>query len=188
MSDRRSRTGWRWLLWGLVPVQLVCTVFFIWDIFAGVLGLRSTPISWEARELIEMGAAFGLVSGLLVGLGALIATLRRNRVMEERLRLVSGALGELMEERFEGWGLTPAERDVAWFMLKGFSIAEIAALRQTSDGTVKAQSNGIYRKAGVSGRTQLLSLFIEDLLDDRPFAATEAESAAALPLKRPVSR
>lgn len=188
MADRRPGRGWRWLLWGLVPVQLVCTVFFIWDIFAGVIGLRSTPISWEARELIEMGAAFGLVSGVLVGLGALVATLRRNRVMEERLRLVSGALGELMEERFEGWGLTPAERDVAWFMLKGFSIAEIAALRQTSDGTVKAQSNGIYRKAGVSGRTQLLSLFIEDLLDDRPLAIPEPAAEPGIAVKRGVSR
>ena len=31
---------------------------------------------------------------------------------------------------------------------QGPSIAEIAALRQTSEGTVKAHSNAIYRKAG----------------------------------------
>ena len=41
---------------------------------------------------------------------------------------------------------------MAWFTIKGLSIAEIARLRGTSEGTVKAHSNAIYRKAGVSGR------------------------------------
>ena len=57
---------------------------------------------------------------------------------------------------------------MAWFTIKGLSIAEIARLRGTSEGTVKAHSNAIYRKAGVSGRTQLLSLFIEDLMEPAP--------------------
>ena len=71
-----------------------------------------------------------------------------------------------MEERFIEWGLTPAERDVALFAIKGMSTQEIAALRSTSEGTVKAQTNAIYRKAGVTGRPQLLSLFIDDLMDE----------------------
>ena len=53
---------------------------------------------------------------------------------------------------------------MALFALKGFTIAEIAQLRETSEGTVKAQTNAIYRKAGVSGRPQLLGLFVEDLM------------------------
>ena len=69
-----------------------------------------------------------------------------------------------LEDRFETWALTPAERDVALFAIKGMSTGEIAKLRATSEGTVKAQTNAIYRKAGVSGRPQLLSLFIEELL------------------------
>jgi hypothetical protein len=32
---------------------------------------------------------------------------------------------------------------------------------------VKAQSNAIYSKAGVTGRQQLLSLFIEELMHDQ---------------------
>ena len=51
-----------------------------------------------------------------------------------------------------------------WLQMSDPSIAEIASLRQTSEGTVKAQTNAIYRKAGVSGRPQLLSLFVEDLM------------------------
>jgi len=71
---------------------------------------------------------------------------------------------DLLEDRFAGWELTAAERDVALFSIKGMSTAEIAALRDTSEGTVKAQTNAIYRKAGVSGRPQLLALFIDDLI------------------------
>ena len=85
---------------------------------------------------------------------------------------------DLLQERFDDWGLTPAEQDVALFAIKGMSTQEIAALRSTSEGTVKAQTNAIYRKAGVSGRPQLLSLFIEDLMDDdaelRPPAIAKA--------------
>ena len=86
--------------------------------------------------------------------------------MESQLRAASGAFMELLEDRFEEWGLTPAERDVALFAIKGMSTADIAALRETSEGTVKAQTNAIYRKAGVRGRSQLLSLFIDDLMAD----------------------
>ena len=39
-------------------------------------------------------------------------------------------------------------------------------MRNTREGTVKAQNAAVYRKAGVSGRPQLLSLFIEDLMTD----------------------
>ena len=152
----------------LFAVQLVCSLFFVWDIIAGVLGLRREPMAWETRELMEIGAGVGLVLGVGLGAVLLARALLRNRMMESRLRQVSGAFAELLEERFAEWGLTRSERDVAWFTIKGLSIAEIARLRGTSEGTVKAHSNAIYRKAGVSGRTQLLSLFIEDLMEPTP--------------------
>lgn len=147
-------------------VQALCALFFVSDILLSVLGIYLAPISWESRELIEIGAAFGLVIGVLLGGILLWRALRESHVARERLRRASLAFAEVLEERFTGWALTPAERDVALFVLKGMSTAEIAALRATSEGTVKAQTAAIYRKAGVSGRGQLLSLFIEDLMDD----------------------
>jgi DNA-binding CsgD family transcriptional regulator len=154
---------------GIFLAQAVCAIFFVSDILASVFGLRTTPISWQARELIEMGAALGLILGLILGALALRRTLRERNVAREGLRRASGAFMDLLEESFAQWGLTPAERDVALFAIKGMSTAEIAVLRATSEGTVKAQTNAIYRKAGVTGRPQLLSLFIEDLMrDDLP--------------------
>ena len=151
---------------GLVfTLQLACAVFFISDIVLGVLGVRSQPISWQTRELIEIGAAVGLVLGIALGGLALRRTMQAQSRAEARLRAASAAFMDLLEERFDDWRLTPAEREVALFSIKGLSTAEIAGLRATSEGTVKAQTNAIYRKAGVSGRAQLLSLFIDDLME-----------------------
>lgn len=153
----------------LFAVQAACAFFFVSDILSSVLGLRSTPLSWEVREFLEMGAAIGLSLGLIIGGMMLYQSIRERRLAEERLRRASGAFMDVLYERFSEWGLTPAERDVALFAIKGLSTAEIAAVRATSEGTVKAQTNAIFRKAGVTGRPQLLSLFIEDLMrDDAP--------------------
>ncbi len=152
-------------MWCVVAVQAACAVVFVWDILASVLGLRSVPISWQLREFIEIGACFGLLLGVLVGGLLMKSSYDRSTRVEGQLRAARGAFAELIDERFTQWGLTPAERDVALFSIKGLTTQEIARLRETSDGTVKAQTNAIYRKAGVSGRSQLLSLFIDDLLE-----------------------
>lgn len=149
----------------LMLLQGVCAVFFVFDILATLLGLRATPISRQTRELLEIGAAIGLVLGVILGWIALRRSLNRSR---ESLRTVRREFRDHLEQTFVSWGLTPAEQDVAPFSLQGFSIGEMARLRDSSEGTIKAQSNAIYRKAGVSGRAQLLSLFIEDLLVPEP--------------------
>ena len=136
------------------------------DILASILGIRTTPLSWEMREYMEIGASIGLVLGLVVGGLLVTRALKDRNSAEERLRRASGAFADLLQERFAEWGLTASERDVALFAIKGMSTADIAGLRSTSEGTVKAQTNAIYRKAGVSGRSQLLSLFIDDLMRD----------------------
>jgi DNA-binding CsgD family transcriptional regulator len=150
----------------ILAVQVGCAAFFLSDILLTLFGVSVRPISWELYELLELAAASGLVIGVVLGAIVLRRTLRRQRIAEDKLRLAAGAFMELLAERFADWGLTPAEQDVALFSIKGMSTAEIAMMRKTSEGTVKAQTNAIYRKAGVSGRPQLLSLFIEDLMDD----------------------
>ena len=55
-------------------IQAVCAFFFVSDILSSVVGFRSTPISWEMREALEIGAAIGLILGVVVG-GLISATL-----------------------------------------------------------------------------------------------------------------
>lgn len=156
----------RYLLFGLLALQVSAAAFFIQDIVVSVLQLPVPPVRWEFYEFMEIGAAVGLVLGVVFGALVVRHSIRDAAKARAQLRAASGAFMELMQERFSEWGLTPAERDVAFFALKGMSIQEIASLRATSEGTVKAQTNAIYRKAGVSSRPQLLSLFIEDLILD----------------------
>jgi DNA-binding CsgD family transcriptional regulator len=158
----------------VVAIQVFCALFFVWPIVASLIGVHRAPMSWHVREMLEIGAGVGLLLGVALGTALLMRTIRQHQVLELRVQRASSLFADLLEERFAQWGLTPSERDVAWFALKGMSIAEIATLRGTSEGTVKAQSNAIYRKAGVSGRAQLLSLFIEDLME-APLGRAAAE-------------
>ncbi len=149
----------------LTLLQFACGVFLLWDILSSMLGLKVTMISWALYELVEVGAILGLILGTLVSAGIVARSLRRQRQVEQSLQMASGAFMEVLNARFAEWRLSPAEKDVALFAIKGMSTAEIAELRETSPGTVKAQTNAIYRKAGVSGRTQLLSLFVDALIE-----------------------
>lgn len=150
----------------LLLVQVVCALFFLYDILSTLSGVALPPVNWQLYEFIQIAAALGLVFGAILTGWVLRQSMRRSAHIEAQLKVASGAFLELLEDNFRKWSLTPAERDVAMFSIKGFSTSEIAAFRSTSEGTVKAQTNAIYRKAGVNGRAQLLSLFIDDLMEE----------------------
>ncbi len=144
----------------VTAIQAAAALFFMADILADWHQFASEP----AHLVVEFAAVAGLVVGSIWGFREIRRVLAQNRSMRGSLQAASGAFLDLMEESFATWGLTPSERDVALLSIKGLSISEIAALRETREGTVKAQSAAIYRKAGVSSRAQLVSLFVEDLL------------------------
>lgn len=168
MTRERSRGSIRFTvtLTGILAVQAMCTVFFVVDILINDFGPFAHSAPWNLRDVAQIAAACGLVLGVVLGAFALQRQRAMNRKMQAQIRAASSAFQALVEERFEEWRLTPAERDVAVFALKGLSLADMARLRETSEGTIKAQTAAIYRKAGVSGRAQLLSLFLDDLMDD----------------------
>lgn len=155
----------KYVLAAVLAIQVLCAVFFVGQILASVLGIPVGPIDWQLYELIEIGAALGLTVGVVVGFIALRQAQARSVKAEEALRLARSAFQDVLNEHFDAWGLTPAERDVALFAIKGFSTQDMANLRGVSEGTIKAQTAAIYRKAGVSGRPQLLSLFIDNLIE-----------------------
>lgn len=166
---------WRLVL-GLLVFEAVCAAFFLVNILSAYLGYR--PLSWRVHELVEIGVVVGLCIGIALTSRLLVLSRRQAERAEAALRAASGAFQDLLEERFTQWGLTPAERDVALFMIKGYPTQEIANLRGSSPGTVKAQTNAIYRKSGVSSRAQLVSLFVEELIMD-PLVQKERDDPAA---------
>lgn len=145
----------------LIVFQALCSAFFVFDV---IEDLREGGVPL-LHMLPEIGATIGLFVGIVFEVRSLMALLRRQAHMEKSLGVAAGALAELMEDYFRQWALTPSEADVAAFTIKGYSIAEIATLRGSAEGTVKTHLNAIYRKAGVQGRGQLVSLLIEDLLN-----------------------
>ena len=140
--------------------QAVCALLFLADVLSELPELRTDP----AHPLVELAAVAALWVGSALGALEIRRLMRQNRDLTGRMRAASGAFLDLLEESFARWGLTRSERDVALLTVKGLSVAEIAALRETREGTVRAQSAAIYRKAGVEGRAQLLSHFVEDLM------------------------
>ncbi len=152
-------------------VQIVCAVFFLSEMLNTVFGFVPWSISWTFYEILEIIAAIGLITGVILGAQALKLSWQRAQAAERKLETLSQAFADLVLDYFESWELTAAERDVALFLIKGLSTAEIAGLRSTSEGTVKAQCNAIYRKADVASRAQLVSLLIDDLMQDEFFGA-----------------
>jgi DNA-binding CsgD family transcriptional regulator len=167
---------------GLMLVQGFCAVFFLSDL---IVDFVKEPM-YEILTLhfaLELLANLGLVAGVVFEGAYLVRLLRRQAHADRALSVASGALHEVMEEYFEEWSLTPAEADVATFSIKGSSISEIAKLRGSAEGTVKTHLNAIYRKAGVSGRGELVNLLIEEILGgsllvDEPAATTGKRVAA----------
>ena len=79
---------------------------------------------------------------------------------EESLR----GLGEEVAKQFADWGLSPAERDTALMLLKGFSLKQIASLSTRSERTVRQHAVAVYEKSGLAGRAELSGFFLGDLL------------------------
>lgn len=90
------------------------------------------------------------------------------RVEAEKWRLESRkyveGLSTAIDQQLIKWGLTPAEKEVAFLLLKGLSLKEIADVRSTSEKTSRVQSMAIYSKARLAGRSELSAFFLEDLL------------------------
>jgi len=154
------------LLGSIVAIQLIFSGFFIFDLGSEVLGLRSIPLSWEFREAVQLITIAALLLGSLLGVIAFRNLARAHKEMDRKMLVARHAFHELIQKCFCEWGLTPSERDVGLFVLKGLSNAEIAEVRGKSIGTVKAQVNAVFRKAGANGRTQFISLFMEELMTD----------------------
>lgn len=135
-------------------------------------GTSASHILFEASAMVVALAGVGF---LLLRLRAaqtdrsrLGHDLHAARAEAERWRaeahdLLAG-LGAAVSQQFDRWSLTPAEQEVGLLLLKGLSHKEVAAVRSTSERTVRQQALSLYKKAGLGGRAELSAFFFEDLL------------------------
>jgi len=173
MTDRdpddrgaRTRVMVGWMLVAMVVVGLI-------DL------LTDSPRVWRsshaAIELSFIGlaatSALVLLRGWLdserslVRVRATLATRQAERDHWQRLaQNALQGLGEALDRQFDDWALTPAERETAMFILKGYSHKEIASLTSRSERTVRQHAVSVYRKSGLNGRAELAAFFFEDML------------------------
>jgi DNA-binding CsgD family transcriptional regulator len=105
----------------------------------------------------------------------------------EKVRSHLAGLKNGIDQQFAEWGMTTAEREVGLLLLKGLSHKEVAALRATTEATVRQQAQAIYRKANLPGKTAFCAYFLEDLLapETASEAGIETEDKTESPPPRP---
>jgi len=125
---------------------------------AAMLALTLGAVAYLWTGWRDAGRALAETRGELAARGAERDAWRARA--EKTLR----GLGEEIDRQLREWGLTPAERETALLLLKGYGHKEIAALQDKSERTVRQHAVAVYRKSRLSGRAELSAFFLEDLL------------------------
>lgn len=162
VTDLRARTT-------VAHVLLELLVVVIGFAAAAAIALRLRRAARDAQELRAEAAR-------------LAEHLRASQEEAARWRrdaadLIAG-LSAAIDAQFARWGLSPAEQEIALLLLKGLSHKEVAQVRTVSETTVRQQARSIYKKAGLTGRSDLAAFFLEDLLGPREPAVSGARPAA----------
>ncbi len=142
---------WYDLQTGVSPTHIVL------EFIAGFLGLLGIFVVWY-RQILPLD-------------GALRRTEKNRQELEVELQRWKDSIAPYaanirseIERQFTEWGLTPAEKETAFLLLKGLSLKEIAVTRDVSEKTVKQHNQAIYQKSRLQGRAELSAFFLEDLL------------------------
>jgi len=152
-------------LWIGMILSTVCTVFFAMDVFGDIVLGKEIP-NEQIHNILELIIVIISIASFIYHCRELLRFTKRQSKMSDQVRVASGEFSEVIRELFDQWKLSPSEKEVAILLIKGLSFAEIAEARNAKEGTVKAQSNAVYRKADVKGARELLALLFDELLSD----------------------
>ncbi|MBW2160352.1 MAG: response regulator transcription factor [Deltaproteobacteria bacterium] len=131
---------------GVFLVGLLGSIFIVRRLVLTLRGARAAR-----REVLELAKR-------------LVATeAEANRWRSEARDLVNG-LAAALDQQFDRWALSPAEKETALLLLKGLSHKEVAKVRSVSEATARQQARAVYKKGGLSGRHDLAAFFLEDLM------------------------
>lgn len=182
-DDQRLR---RTLIFILLAIALGAAVDLVLD--------RPTTI-WSLHVVVELGLhlfSLGAAVYLWLGWRRTGDSLERSRrelesraserdAWRARAEKILRGLGEEIDRQLREWALTPAERETALMLLKGYGHKDIAALQGKSERTVRQHAVAVYRKSGLSGRAELSAFFLEDLLLPPDAASAPLPSAPSSP-------
>lgn len=87
------------------------------------------------------------------------------RAWKAQAEQLKNGVSTAISAQLASWKLSEAEEDVAFLLLKGLSLKEIATIRNSSERTIRQQASVIYKKSNLAGRAELSAFFLEDLFD-----------------------
>ncbi len=166
---------------GRFRLLLLCA-FLLISIFAGIDIIADIHEGTERYHIIIEGIVF--LIAISAALGMSLHLLKEARTTRELVTHMQGeverhrkqaeewqnetrsllrGLSISINNQFDRWQLTQTEKEVALFLLKGFSHKDVALLRDVSEATARQQARAVYRKAGVTGRNELAAFFLEEL-------------------------
>ena len=127
-----------------------------------VLSLMRSDKVFSAREIATLQTAWPVVE----------AAVRRHwNDLSARFDTTdargAGTAGPQIERSFQRFGeglLTPREREVAEYTLKGYSADAISQILNISSGTVRIHRRNIYAKLGIGSQGELFARFIDTLV------------------------
>ena len=153
----------------VLVVKAVAFVFFLFDIIFDVRDHILEATMYETFELVHL-----LFEGFaVVAIGAGIwLTFQYQKILKEQaenaeqsLYYLKNDFDTLLKKKFKTWGFTDAEREIAILVLRGFTNAQIAELRETKVGTVKVQIHKLIQKTNSVSRTDFMAVFMDEFLD-----------------------
>lgn len=145
--------------------------------------LLDQPARWLSFhvifELMMIAGALVVTTALWLGWWRAHAeALRLRRSLDERrterdawkasAQKTLAGLGAAVDRQFAEWQLTPAEREVALLLLKGYSHKHIAKVTARSERTARQHAASVYGKAGLGSRAELAAFFMESLMLPAP--------------------
>ena len=176
-SVRKVRTGLPGFSMKILPRNIVRNRMFALAIIAGAIAFIVYDLAYDAflegefpsfHFFIELLVFIGASAVLLIGIRDLLQLRRQLSREERRNDMYSRALAKSIDLQLDAWGMSPSERDVAWFIIKGYRFSEIARMRGVKETTSRLQATSVYAKAGVRGRSEFVAEIIQSLLERLP--------------------
>lgn len=155
-------------------------VFFVLTAFSSVMdifldgqdGLSSIHILIEIFTLVLSIAAamFFLFNSIKITREnqalsqSIVSEVAKKEHYKQKVLKYSDGLSQAIEQEFQKWGLSQTETIIGFLILKGLSSKEMAEIQGSQDKTIRHHCSSIYKKSGLSSRSELSAYFLEDLL------------------------
>lgn len=157
----------------IAGVLLIIAVLVVFDL---ITDSKDAVVLWHVLTegiigILALAAIFYLLRGTITlrhrlqnEIDAFSAYKREAEAWRAKSKKYIDGLAMAIDQQLTKWNLTVSEKEVAFLLLKGLSLKEVAAVRATSEKTARVQSMSVYSKAKISSRSELSAFFLEDLL------------------------